>query len=282
MTYSNLRSAILLTVLAFQVVHATTLSVDDGRPVAKAVQTLVSQYGYAITYEDPRYAYDGDLQDVTTQVRKDLDKYPPGKAPKVIAPLGGKLTLNVPSTMGLSDVSSVLNQLVQSSPSGHFRVQQTGDVFHVVPTEVRDRDGNWALSSSILDVPISIPTKDRSESEIMDAICQAVSSIVQVEVDVSGIRVGGFRSEAGPTLYRFGADNELARSVLMRALATTSNNKRTWLIFYDVGQKLYVLNIFRVPELFPKPQVPVPPPAVPNTSGVSGIVNPLPKNPSTK
>src|SRR5262245_54420252 len=51
------------------------LSVDDPRPVAKALERLEDKYGWRITYEDPRYAYPGDIEDVTTKVRKDLDQF---------------------------------------------------------------------------------------------------------------------------------------------------------------------------------------------------------------
>ena len=62
------------------------LSVNDPRPVALAAETLEKKYGWIVTYEDPPYAYDGDLVDVTEKVRKDLDKFKPGEAPRVFIP----------------------------------------------------------------------------------------------------------------------------------------------------------------------------------------------------
>ena len=105
----------------------STLTVESPRPVAKAVETLVAKYGSLITYEDPRYEYAGDLQDATSRVRQDLDRYPPGHAPKVVVPLGGRLTVSSSST----DVATILQQIVQSSDHGHFRVQQTNNIFHI-------------------------------------------------------------------------------------------------------------------------------------------------------
>ncbi len=61
-----------------------TLDVEAPRPVATAVQAFVERYGYFITYEDPRYAFDGDLQDVAWRVRKDIYEYLPGTAPKLV------------------------------------------------------------------------------------------------------------------------------------------------------------------------------------------------------
>jgi hypothetical protein len=223
------------------------LSVDDPRPVAKAVEELVSRYGYVITYEDPRHAYEGDIQDVTNQVRKDLDKYPTGKAPKVFVPLGGALTLTVPSSSSISaqDVASILEQLmhVQSTrgEGGHFRVMQAGDVFHVLPTEVRNRSGNWTVQPSILDVPISLSIEDRDEDGMLDAICKAVSVAAHTKVFL-GAQLGGLGRR-----YRLGADNERARDVLMRALMTI-NKKLTWQLFYGSSENMYALNIQGVPD----------------------------------
>lgn len=46
----------------------TTVTVDDPRPVAKAVERIEKLTGIAINYEDPRFDYQADLQDVTAAV----------------------------------------------------------------------------------------------------------------------------------------------------------------------------------------------------------------------
>src|SRR5687768_5365392 len=61
--------------------------VDDPRPVPAALQELATRHGRVVTYEDPRYLYSGDIKDVTREVRRDLDRFPPGQAPKVLVPL---------------------------------------------------------------------------------------------------------------------------------------------------------------------------------------------------
>jgi|SRR5579872_1577659 len=235
----------------------STLTVESPRPVAKAVEFLVAKYGYVVTYEDPRYGYVDDLEDITAKVRKDVDQYPSGKAPKVIVPLGGKLTISSSSIKSVAsasstDIADVLKQVVQASDHGHFRVEQAGDVFHVVPTEVRDRDGNWVTQSSILDVSISLPMQDRTAYGTIKAICQAVSGAAHVHVDVgSGVWRGGLTNESGPVQYRLGANNERARSVLLRALAIinppNTNTKRAWLLFYGSPEDpSYALNLMAV------------------------------------
>lgn len=277
----------------------SSIGIDDPRPVAKAVEELVSRYGYVITYEDPRHAYEGDLQDVTTQVRKDLDQYPPGKAPKVIVPRGGRLTLALPSSASVStqSVASVLGQLIRAQSSrgegGHFRVVQVGEVFHVVPTEVRDRNGNWTAQSSILDVPISLPVEDRSEGAMVDAIAKAVSAEAHVKVYIGGGVGRGIFNPNRPQPYNLGADNERASDVLMRALVLLNDPKSgtwisqrlTWQLLYDSSDNAYFLNIAVVPNRTSSPPVAAPVQKASTDSpagtsaqqpGINGTTNPNP------
>jgi hypothetical protein len=236
---------------------SSKLSVDDGRPVAKAVEELVARYDYVITYEDPRFAYEEDLQDVTTQVRRDLDQYPPGKAPKVIVPRGGKLTVTIPSSASVNTqaIASVLDQLTRAQAirreGGRFRVVQVGDVFHVVPTEVRDRNGKWIAQTSILEAPISLPMEGRSADGMINSICKAVSAATHVQVGL-GSRVGGIYDPSNPQPYRLGADNERARDVLVRALGLLNASQAlTWVLFYapsNLSGYPYLLTIRSVPN----------------------------------
>ena len=239
----------------------TTLTVEGPRPVAKAVETLMQKYGSVITYEDPRYSYAEDLDDVTEQVRKDLDKYSPGKAPKVIVPAGGALSV----TSSSGEVGDILNQITQASEHGHFKVVRTGDVLHVVPTEVRDKNGNWIPQTSILDARISLPAQDRSAYQTIKAICQAVGAAAHAQVEYGAPIGGGLRAENGPpAAYRLEANDEPARSVLMRAMAMIfpPGRKMTWELFYgspqDPSYGLTVMDVGPPPRIL-SPLSPLPP-----------------------
>jgi hypothetical protein len=178
------------------------VSVSDPRPVAKVVEELVSRYGYVITYEDPRLTFEGDWRDVTTQVRKDLDRYPPGAAPKVIVPRGGTLNLTLPSSHSISaeTMASLLKQVVRDQANtqqgGRFRIERDGEIFHVVPSEARDQTGNWSAQTPLLDVPISLPTQDRERMGTLQAVADALAAAVGVSVDVPFM--GGIESPGHP------------------------------------------------------------------------------------
>jgi hypothetical protein len=266
--------AILLVALvpAANAQGSLALVADGPRPIAKAIQTLVSEYGYVITYEDPRYVYEGDLEDVTTQVRKDVNKYAPGKVPKIVGPLGDRRALAIRGVAGSQDMATVLNQLVQSKAEhgGHFRVQQTADAFHVVPTEIRDSNGNWAANPSVLDVPISLTARESSEYAMIDAICSAVSVAAHVNVKVgAGVGQGLVPEGGGPPLYHLEASNEAARNVLLRALAATHRGRQTWMLLYDATEREYFLSILEVPDRSPKPQQAQTPAQAPQRTALS-------------
>ena len=221
----------------------TSISVNDGHPVWEIASQLQERYGYAITYEDPRYSNDDDFEDVTVQVRKDLEKYPPGMAPKVIGMKVRNLTLAVPDSPSISpqEMAGILQRLVQSQESqgtgGRFRVLETGNQFHIVPTAVRDRSGAWIAQNSILDAPISLPLQGRTPGEMLKIVCEAVDAAAHVQIAIV-TNFGGIAAHV--TTYSVGADHEPARTVLMRALALVSPNAG-WVITHDEANKYFLM-----------------------------------------
>jgi hypothetical protein len=224
----------------------TSLNVTS---LADAVDALVSRSGYIITLERPRFEYSGDLEEIPTEHRRDLDQYPKGGAPRILQSRGNAFSLKLPgeSILKLQDISAVLQQIVQtqsmSDHGGHFHVEQTGEAFHLVPTEVQDRDGNWVAYHSILDALITIPAKDRSALETVEAVCAAVSTGAHAPVMVLQAPMMLLLNSREV----LSAKDESARTVLTRALAGM-NQKLTWNVFYDVPARSYMLLIFVVPD----------------------------------
>lgn len=231
------------TCLVVEAAPLTSISVNNGHPVWEIARQLQERYGYAITYEDPRYTNDDDLEDVTLKVRKDLQKYPPGMAPKVIGMKVRSLTLAVPDTSSISpqEMAGILEQLVQAQEAqgtgGRFRVLQTGNQFHIVPTAVRDRNGTWIEQNSILDTPISLPLQGRTPGEMLQALCEAVDAAAHVKITIV-TNFGGIARHVAT--FAVGADQEPARTVLMRALALVSPNA-SWVITHDEANKYFLM-----------------------------------------
>jgi hypothetical protein len=217
-----------------------SLDVDDPRPVAEAVQSLVKKYGYQITYEDPPFVYQGDLADRNVKGLKDR------------IPAGGALSLRFTPSSRMStptDMAGLLEKLLQvhavSDTGGHFRLVQNEQVFHVIPSEAKDPNGSWVSKSSILDAAISLPNKERAEMAMLEEICAAVGAATHTRVVVGTIPGNAILPHRG----MLSAENEIARSVLMRALDGT-NRRLTWILLYDPNDREYFLNILVVPTQF--------------------------------
>lgn len=230
----------------------TTLEIKGPRPVLQAVMDLESKYGYAITYEDPRYVYDGDLQDVTKQ-RRDLYRWPSGKAPKTVVPLGGKLTVTLPASASIdeSTMYELLQQIAEAwfdsdKGGGHFRVEREAGVFHVVPTETRDADGTWQGTESLLAGPISLASEPRTEREVIKAIGDAISVAAGVRV-VAVLNSGFVFGPPERAQYILSAEAEPASNVLMRAIQMIKKNL-SWYLWYDPMAHDYLLNVYDVSE----------------------------------
>lgn len=227
------------------------LSVADPRPVAKAVETLEAKYGWVITYEDPRYVHSSEIADVTGSVRKDLDKFRPGKSPRVLIPKGGSLTIDYDveaDTNRPTDPATVVRQLLNahaaSSNAVVFQLESGGRAIHVMPTAFRNRAGELVPQESVLNSSITLPAGRRSGLQSLEALCTAVSEATQMRVVVGTIPLKLFMQPRNQQ----GAAGERARDVLVNMLEDIkSGTKLSWQLLYDPGMQMYVLNIHEVP-----------------------------------
>jgi hypothetical protein len=229
------------------------LAVEGPRPVATAIQRLIQTYGYRISYEDPRYVYAEDLEDVTAKYSR-VAEPAAGKAPaaRLLVPKGGKFTVDVQPSKG---AEAVLKQTIlasaAASPGQRFQVRKDDGMYHVVPTGARDRNGNPAPHTSVLDSAISLPMKERTAYETIVALCGAISAAsgVKVEVGMTGFESHGGDPASEPK-YPLGAEAEPARAVLKRALDEFGKTREqlTWMLLFgnQTTDNAYALNLFRV------------------------------------
>jgi hypothetical protein len=227
-----------------------TIAVNSPRPIAKAIEKLEAISGCAITYEDPQYAYNADLADVTQEVRRDLNKYAPGTAPKVLVPKSESLEISYDEgTASRSEdrIPTLLQELLRNHSAkgnaGQFRIEVGDHIVHVIPTAIRSAKGVVESQNSILETVISLPSMDRSGVKALQLICAALS-------DANGIRVIlGAAPWTNLTRYqdRTGATSGRARDILVHLLRN-SGGRLSWQLLYDPGRKMYALNIHEIPE----------------------------------
>jgi len=216
---------------------------------------LVKRYGYIVTLETPRYSYSDDLEDT--------GKKSVGDSKAILQPKTNALFLTVPvsSTITADKMAAVLSQLVQkqsASPhGGHYRVEQDDQVFHIIPTEVRDRSGNWASQKSVFDTPVSLAKADRSSYDSLVLVLNAIGE--KEHFSVRPFQLPAMVMHNSHSVME--ARDEPARQVITRILSAT-NNKLTWRAFFYEPMQSYLFSVFLVspsakpPEMRP-PTVPV-------------------------
>lgn len=220
----------------------TKLSLQSGRPLADEVRALEGACGCVITYEDPFYVHPGEIDDVTESVRRDLDKYKPGEAPRVLVPKGGAFDFEYDSQLLLNDPERVVRDLVAAYASklnaGTFRVQRNGRIIHVIPTAFKNLRGALTTQPVVLDAIISPPSLTRSSYQILREICSEVSRVTGTRVVVGGVPLNRLASYQEPIESK----PQKARNLLEKMFGSGLS----WQLFYGPGTKMYVLNVHTI------------------------------------
>jgi len=248
---------VVLVVIAIPPVGASSmhepdkvrLSVNGPRPVALAAEMLEKSYGWIVTYEDPPFTHESDLLDVTETVRRDLDKFKPGQAPKVFVPRGGQLALEFdvePATQRPAAADLVIQQLLDAynlDGPGTLRLERNGQRLHIIGASAKDKDGVWTAHQSVLDAVITIPPQKRTGMMLLQAFCAAVSEASHTPVLIGTGPLNLFvryETEAG-------ASNQNARDFLITQLDQMTGRARlSWQLLYDSNRKMYLMNIHSV------------------------------------
>jgi hypothetical protein len=234
-----------------------SISVDDPRPLAKALDNLSTKYEQLISYEDPAYAYSEDVRDATSEVRRD------GKsAVRVIVPAGGVIDVRgvpEPNARDAASARSAVFALVESqatrSNGGRFRVIEDGNRYHIVPTQVRNERGEWVGHTSILDGVISLPRGKKTVLDALKDFCAALSRVTGTQVAVGTVPLNVL---IGSTL-EVNVDQQNARRTLVTLLDATGRRISSQM-FFAPDQKMYVLNL----RLLPVHATPASPPSRPS------------------
>ncbi len=223
------------------------LSVEDPRPVLKAIETLERKYGWVVTYEDPRYVHDSEIDDVTLKVRKDLDKYKPGEAPKVLVPRLGALeiTYDVASdtklpTLPAMVVQKLLDAQAARGNGGRFRLETRGQIMHVIPTAIKNSAGALVPQESALDRIISLPSGERTVFQKLESVCAAISRSINIPVELGTVPEHSFRQRRDLQ----GATSQRARDILIDTFEKMGyGTDLSWWLAYSPTYKKYLLHI---------------------------------------
>jgi hypothetical protein len=227
-----------------------TFTINDNRPVAYAAADLEARYGWPITYEDPPWIYEGDLIDVTAQVRKDGKSAGVPGVVKILVPRPGSFSFELtdrpwtePGTRAPEDAArSAIKAMLKaySATIGGievFTLTESSGMFHIVPIQRLDESGRMARITPLLDKIVSISPGQRS---VMALVKDVLENVIE-----------GEPAEVSPPQTLRGAtaisplSGESARSVLSRLFAEQAMPvPMSWDLFYRPGS--YGFNVHAV------------------------------------
>jgi len=255
---ANVFLAAIAMLQVYSIAHAQTHSLSvgddsiivdviDARPLSAALQLVSAEYEFPLdmTYEDPRYVYEGDLVGLT---------------PTMLGLRGNKVLSTIIAVSGKSktrenfvEAIATLVEIQNTSGDGaRFRVEESSDIIHILPVAFRGETGRVVGQDAILDTRITIEAQQLSGLGMLRAIQEAISLS-------SG---GTFSSEPGRLLgntlhagrvplsmlsnYRgvLEAKDEPAREVIMRMLRAVDSGP-AWQLFvtFEPTYKNYWINI---------------------------------------
>lgn len=229
---------------AGQRLQRNRISVNDPRPVASAIKLLESRFSRVITYEDAPLVHPDDTVDVTESVRRDLHKYARGKAPRVIVPRGGEVTVEYDHNDSLEAVlGNVLSESTRVIPSATFRVRETNGIIHVIPKSEKGANGKTVSVHSILDEPFQLAAQERTGMKMLEAWLEAVSRNSKRPIIIGAAPYAMLMNYTDDK----GIGSQTARDALSEILTRVGKNtKLSWQLLYDPGQQIYAINIHRV------------------------------------
>lgn len=221
-----------------------TLKVDTVRCLPTLLQGLSRLYGWRITYEDAPLSYPGDVVDVTAPTYQSKDDQD-----RALDARGGPLDVSfeVPA-VGQAPPEAQADQIIRDVLARYEKLKYPGrykleisdkGVLHVVPFEVKNRDGMPTRIVPLLDTRIKL----QSEQEISGE--RAMQQITQAVSRMTGVRVlhGGIADNRLFQLKLSLPDSPVIARDITDSVAIESGVSRFWELLYDPGAKMYALNV---------------------------------------
>jgi hypothetical protein len=212
---------------------AVHVAANSPRPLLQTLDALQQKFGWVVNYEDPRYLSPMDYVDVT------------GDETRPQVPAGGSFTVDVSAKAAEADtLRLVVDSYNQSKNPGRFEVRAgEQNRFYVVGTGAHDGKGSISAQQALLDISVTIPTRQRTIAETINLVCGAAAKRAHTTVTL-GVSPRNFLEH---TPAKIGGNKVPARDLLLQCLAATHRNLY-WRLLFDPSSKGYFLNIHAVPK----------------------------------
>ena len=222
----------------------TRIVANSPRPLEQALDALQQKYGWIINYEDPRYTSPVDLIDAPDQQK--TTRVPAGGSFSVEIADSAKTDsakTDSDKTVSAKAEEKMLRAIIEaynrSQNPGRFEIRTSaqGEV-DVVGAAAHDAKGGISQQEVLFDLPIALPSKERTLVETAELICQQLTEQGQVTVTL-GVYP---RSTLGHTPVTIGGAKAPARDLLRQCLQA-AKRKLYWQLIFDPEAHCYFLNI---------------------------------------
>jgi hypothetical protein len=207
----------------------------------QAIIAIRQKYGWIVDYEDPPYGSNELVDDTDPNWRKANPE-----ANGVTRVAGGLFTatFNLGSDMisGSADEERALDKIVadyeaSANPGRFILKRESGGRFSVVGVGIRDSNGSEKSVTPILNNRISLPLNERTVSDTIQLILQAVSENSEYKVLVGSAPLNLVLQ----TRTKVGGDNVPARQLLIQA-ASATRFPLVWAVLFDADMHCYFIN----------------------------------------
>lgn len=240
----HLLSALILISLSVNISVAQTPSsesVQSARPVNDILNKLQLKYGWAVNFEEPRYLYAGDREDVSEEVR----------ARRGLAqPVHGYYAHRaVPLTLEISGIPNrqtppereTLQRLVEAynASQGHeYELREGGNRFSIVGIGAKDEYGRFQNQPPILDLHVDLEPKERDGNAVLIDLCKKLWAVAGVQVSY------GRPSHALAQMKFAKGFSGSARDILTEVLNQSRLScKSSWSLLYGPSDDSYGLSV---------------------------------------
>ena len=252
-------SVAIVSIASGQVPLDTT--VNDPRPMMAMADHLQQQFGIAINYEDPPFAYKDDIRDITGQVQNPRQRQANPNV-RILVPRGGALSMPAVSVRhGQPADAAVALERAKSAHEaasfpGKFRISQTALAVFVEPQQVQRPSGEWSDVPSVLSVPISFPRERRTATDTLSLIVALAVKRGGTRIDIAAVPMVAFANSE----VELGVSVQPARAALvslfeqMSARIIPDGRQRTlfsYRLLFDPGLRYYLLSVAPVPNTEP-------------------------------
>ena len=213
------------------------------RPLSQAMDAIREEYGWTVDYEDPPYANEPDLVDITDPNWRAA--HPGALGARGIAGGAFRSQFKEDATTATSGgeeaaLRSIVSDYNSSGNPGKFTVRREGsERLAIVGSSVKNEAGQDLDVPAILDTLISLPAAQRSALECLTAIASELSIKSGKTVHL-GMAPLNLLDQKQVTVGGSGAK---ARDLLVEMLDATGRPLYWRLLFDPVNKDTFFLNI---------------------------------------